>query len=256
MYMTELLATLQGALFHWLLHRHRDTRMGTVYRKHHSACKTPQDSHSPQTRGIAAVLLRGSELSAAAAEDQHMLDRFGTGTPDDWLERKLYTPHSFLGVGHWSEYRDFETADESRNISPWGVVIGGEELHNNHHTYPTTAKLSVCRHEFNLGWGYIRGLEMLGLATVRQVRPQLRLGSTRPVRPGVVRGRAKPDACRAGRDARTTAAALEALGRVRRPTCGRSAGLAEDGRAARLFENLRCRDGPFGASMGASFEAN
>jgi len=227
-----------------------------VHRKHHSACKTPQVSRSPQTRGIAAVLLRGSELSAAAAEDQHMLDRFGTGTPDDWFERKLYTPHSFLGVGHWSGYRDFETADESRNIMPWGIVIGGEELHNNHHTYPTTAKLSVCRHEFNFGWGYIRGLEMLGLATVRHVRPQLRLGSTRPVHPGVVRGRAKPDACRAGRDARTIAAAVEALGRVRRSTCGRSAGLAEDGRAAHLFENLRCRDGPFSAGMGASFEAN
>jgi stearoyl-CoA desaturase (delta-9 desaturase) len=189
-----------------------------VHRKHHSACETPQDPHSPQTRGIAAVLLRGSELYAAAAKDRLMLDRYGTGTPDDWLERKLYTPHSFLGVGlmlvinllafgaigatvwavqmlwiplcaagivngigHWWGYRNFEVADESRNIVPWGIVIGGEELHNNHHTYPTSAKLSVRRYELDLGWAYIRGLEILGLATVRRVWPQLRLGSTRAV---------------------------------------------------------------------------
>lgn len=189
-----------------------------VHRKHHAACETPEDPHSPQTRGIAAVLLRGSELYAAAAKDRRMLEQYGAGTPDDWLERKLYTPHSFHGValmlvldlllfgaigatvwavqmlwipvcaagivngiGHWWGYRNFEVADASRNIVPWGILIGGEELHNNHHTYPTSAKLSVRRHEFDLGWAYIRGLEMLGLATVRRVPPQLRLGSARPV---------------------------------------------------------------------------
>ncbi|MFT5933644.1 MAG: stearoyl-CoA desaturase (delta-9 desaturase) [Hydrogenophaga sp.] len=189
-----------------------------VHRKHHAACDTPDDPHSPQTRGIAAVLLRGSELYAAAAKDRRMLEQYGAGTPDDWLERKLYTPHSFLGVGlmllidllafgaigatvwavqmlwipvsaagivngigHWWGYRNFEVADASRNIVPWGVVIGGEELHNNHHTYPTSAKLSVRRHEFDIGWAYIRGLEMLGLATVRRIPPQLRLGAERPV---------------------------------------------------------------------------
>lgn len=189
-----------------------------VHRKHHAACETPEDPHSPQTRGIATVLLRGSELYAAAAKDRHMLDQYGAGTPDDWIERKLYTSHSFHGVGlmlvidllafgaigatvwavqmlwipvsaagivngigHWCGYRNFEVADASRNIVPWGILIGGEELHNNHHTYPTSAKLSVRRHEFDLGWAYIRGLEMLGLATVRRVPPQLRLGSARPV---------------------------------------------------------------------------
>jgi len=272
--MTELLATLQDALFDWLVHglgvcsgwqivaytlvtthitiaavtiflhrsqAHRSVELHAlpahffrcwlwlstgivtrewvaVHRKHHAACETPEDPHSPQTRGIAAVLLRGSELYAAAAKDRHMLDRYGVGTPDDWLERKLYTPRSFLGVGlmlvidllafgaigatvwavqmlwipfsaagivngigHWWGYRNFEVADASRNIVPWGIVIGGEELHNNHHTYPTSAKLSVQRHEFDLGWVYIRGFEMLGLATVRRVRPQLQFGSARPV---------------------------------------------------------------------------
>jgi stearoyl-CoA desaturase (delta-9 desaturase) len=189
-----------------------------VHRKHHAACETPDDPHSPQTRGIAVVLLRGSELYAAAAKDHQMLDQYGAGTPNDWIERKLYTPHSLLGVGlmlvidllafgvigatvwavqmlwipisaagivngigHWSGYRNFELADASRNIVPWGILIGGEELHNNHHTYPTSAKLSVRRYEFDLGWAYIRGLEMLGLATVRRVWPQLRLGAARPV---------------------------------------------------------------------------
>jgi stearoyl-CoA desaturase (delta-9 desaturase) len=189
-----------------------------VHRKHHAACETPDDPHSPQTRGIAAVLLRGSELYTAAAKDRRMLEQYGAGTPDDWLERKLYTSHSFLGVGlmlvidllafgaigatvwavqmlwipvsaagivngigHWWGYRNFEVADASRNILPWGVVIGGEELHNNHHTYPTSAKLSVRRHEFDIGWAYIRGLEMLGLATARRIPPQLRLGVQRPV---------------------------------------------------------------------------
>jgi stearoyl-CoA desaturase (delta-9 desaturase) len=186
-----------------------------VHRKHHAACETQEDPHSPQTRGIATVLLRGSELYAAAAKDRHMLDQYGAGTPDDWLERKLYTPYSFHGVGlmlaidllafgatvwavqmlwspvcaagivngigHWWGYRNFEVADASRNIVPWGIVIGGEELHNNHHTYPTSAKLSVRRYEFDIGWAYIRGLEMLGLATVRRIPPQLRLGAARPV---------------------------------------------------------------------------
>lgn len=189
-----------------------------VHRKHHAACETPEDPHSPQTRGISVVLLRGRELYVAAAKDRQMLDQYGAGTPNDWIERKLYTPHSLYGVGlmlvinllafgaigltvwavqmlwipitaagiingisHWWGYRNFELADASRNIVPWGILIGGEELHNNHHTYPTSAKLSVRRYEFDLGWAYIRGLEMLGLATVRRGPPQLLLGSARPV---------------------------------------------------------------------------
>jgi stearoyl-CoA desaturase (delta-9 desaturase) len=85
------------------------------------------------------------------------------------------------GIGHWWGYRNFEAVDASTNISPWGIIIGGEELHNNHHTYPTSAKLSVKKYEFDIGWAYIRGLEMLGLATVRKTPPKLQLGTVKPV---------------------------------------------------------------------------
>ena len=88
------------------------------------------------------------------------------------------------GIGHFWGYRNFEAPDASRNVLPWGIVIGGEELHNNHHTYPTSAKLSVKRYEFDIGWMYIRGLEILGLATVRKVSPQLKLGEVQPVADG------------------------------------------------------------------------
>jgi stearoyl-CoA desaturase (delta-9 desaturase) len=189
-----------------------------VHRKHHARCETDADLHSPQTRGIGAVLLTGSELCRAEAQRPATLEKFGRGTPDDWLETNLYARYSRAGVGlmlilnlvlfgaigavvwavqmlwipitaagivngigHWWGYRNFEVADASRNIVPWGILIGGEELHNNHHTYPTSAKLSVRRHEFDLGWAYIRGLAMLGLAIVRRVPPQVRLGSARPV---------------------------------------------------------------------------
>ncbi len=85
------------------------------------------------------------------------------------------------GLGHWWGYRNFEAADASTNISPWGIIIGGEELHNNHHTYPTSAKLSVKPYEFDIGWVYIRVLEMMGLAKVRKTPPKLQLGAVRPV---------------------------------------------------------------------------
>jgi stearoyl-CoA desaturase (delta-9 desaturase) len=189
-----------------------------IHRKHHAKCETVDDPHSPQTRGIKAVLLTGSEMYRAEAKVQETLDKFGHNTPDDWIERNLYTRFSWQGVGvmllidlmlfgaigaavwalqmawipitaagiingigHWWGYRNFEAADASTNISPWGIIIGGEELHNNHHTYPTSAKLSVKPYEFDIGWAYIRGLEMLGLAKVRKTAPQLKLGSVRPV---------------------------------------------------------------------------
>ena len=189
-----------------------------IHRKHHAKCETEDDPHSPQTRGIETVLLRGSELYRAEAKNQETLAKFGHGTPDDWIERNLYTPFSWQGVGvmliidlmlfgaigatvwavqmlwipitaagiinglgHWWGYRNFEAPDASTNVSPWGVVIGGEELHNNHHTYPTSAKLSVKPYEFDIGWAYIRGLEMLGLAKVRKTPPLLKLGSIKPV---------------------------------------------------------------------------
>ena len=192
-----------------------------IHRKHHAKCETEDDPHSPQTRGIRTVLLQGSELYRAEAKNQETLAKYGHGTPDDWLERNLYSRYSWQGVGlmliidlflfgaigaavwavqmlwipitaagivngigHYWGYRNFEAPDASRNVSPWGIVIGGEELHNNHHTYPTSAKLSVKPFEFDIGWAYIRGLEMLGLAKVRKTAPQIRLGAVKPVADG------------------------------------------------------------------------
>jgi stearoyl-CoA desaturase (delta-9 desaturase) len=185
-----------------------------IHRKHHAKCETEDDPHSPVTRGIRTVLLTGSELYRAEAKNAETLAKFGHNTPNDWLERNLYSRFEMLGValmlvidlllfgaigatvwavqmlwipitaagiinglGHWWGYRNFEAADASTNIVPWGVIIGGEELHNNHHTYPTSAKLSVKRFEFDIGWGYIRVLQALGLATVRKTPPKLELGT-------------------------------------------------------------------------------
>ena len=189
-----------------------------IHRKHHAKCETKDDPHSPVAHGLKTVLLTGSELYRAEAKNQATLAKYGQGTPDDWIERKLYTGHSVLGVslmliidlllfgaigltvwavqmiwipitaagiinglGHWWGYRNFEAPDASTNVSPWGIVIGGEELHNNHHTYPTSAKLSVKPYEFDIGWAYIRGLEILGLAKVRKTPPMLKLGNIKPV---------------------------------------------------------------------------
>jgi stearoyl-CoA desaturase (delta-9 desaturase) len=192
-----------------------------IHRKHHAKCETVDDPHSPVTRGINTVLLRGAELYRAEAENAETIAKFGHNTPDDWLERNVYSRFMWQGVGlmlvlnlalfgalgltvwavqmawipvtaagvinglgHWWGYRNFEATDASTNISPWGILIGGEELHNNHHTYPTSAKLSVKPYEFDIGWAYIRGLEMLGWAKVRKTAPQLKLGAVRPVADG------------------------------------------------------------------------
>ena len=192
-----------------------------IHRKHHAKCETVDDPHSPVTRGIRTVLLEGAELYRAEAKNRETLAKYGHNTPDDWIERNLYTRYSWQGVGlmliinlmlfgaigatvwavqmlwipitaagiingigHFWGYRNFEASDASNNISPWGIVIGGEELHNNHHTYPTSAKLSVKPYEFDLGWAYIRALESMGLASVRKTPPQLRLGDVRPVADG------------------------------------------------------------------------
>ena len=189
-----------------------------IHRKHHAKCETHDDPHSPVAHGIKTVLLTGSELYRNEAKNQETLAKFGHGTPDDWMERNLYSRFTWQGVGilmiidlmlfgalgltvwavqmlwipitaagvinglgHWWGYRNFEAQDASTNVLPWGIIIGGEELHNNHHTYPTSAKLSVKRYEFDIGWGYIRVLEMLGLATVRKTPPMLKLGSVKPV---------------------------------------------------------------------------
>jgi stearoyl-CoA desaturase (delta-9 desaturase) len=192
-----------------------------IHRKHHAKCETADDPHSPVTRGIDTVFWTGSELYRAEARNQETLTKYGHNTPDDWIERNLYTRFSWQGVGvmmiinlflfgavgatvwavqmlwipitaagiingvgHWWGYRNFEAPDASTNISPWGIVIGGEELHNNHHTYPTSAKLSVKPYEFDIGWLYIRVLQSVGLATVRKTPPQLRLGEVKPVADG------------------------------------------------------------------------
>ena len=179
-----------------------------IHRKHHAKCETEQDPHSPQTRGLKKVLLEGSELYREESRNLETLQKYGHGTPDDWIERNLYTRFSFAGVyltlalnvalfgvigisvfavqmlwipifaagvinglGHWWGYRSWDSPDASTNIAPWGILIGGEELHNNHHAFASSAKLSSKWYEFDIGWMYIRILSILGLATVRRVAP-------------------------------------------------------------------------------------
>ena len=189
-----------------------------IHRKHHAKVETVDDPHSPQTRGIKTVLLRGAELYRDESRNQETLAKYGHGTPDDWIERNVYTRFSWQGVGlmlavnlvlfgpigatiwavqmlwipitaagiingigHYWGYRNFACADTSTNIVPWGIVIGGEELHNNHHAYGTSAKLSSQWYEFDLGWLYIRTLETLGLAKVRKIAPQVKFDRTKAV---------------------------------------------------------------------------
>ena len=189
-----------------------------VHRKHHAKCEQAEDPHSPHVHGIKTVLLTGAELYRKECKNLETLARYGHGTPDDWIERNLYTRFSWQGVAlmliinlalfgmlglsvwalqmmwipitaagiingaaHYWGYRNFEAPDASTNISPWGIIIGGEELHNNHHTYPTSAKLSVKPYEFDLGWLYIRILETCGMATVKKTPPKLAFGDIQPV---------------------------------------------------------------------------
>ncbi|WP_420476626.1 DesA family fatty acid desaturase [Noviherbaspirillum sp. ST9] len=180
-----------------------------IHRKHHAKCETEEDPHSPQTRGIKKVLLEGAELYRAESKNRETMEKYGHGTPDDWIERNLYTKYSWQGVGlmliidvmlfggigltvwavqmlwipitaagiingigHFWGYRNYDCVDASTNIFPIGIIIGGEELHNNHHTYGTSAKLSSKWYEFDIGWLYIRILETLGLAKVKKVAPE------------------------------------------------------------------------------------
>lgn len=179
-----------------------------VHRKHHAKCETEADPHSPQVKGINRVLWRGALLYRAEATNGETLEKYGHGTPDDWIERNLYSRFKVLGIllmaainvalfglaglaiwavqmlwipfwaagvingiGHFWGYRNFEPTDASTNISPIGILIGGEELHNNHHAFPSSAKFALKPWEFDLGWFYIRGLERLGLARVKRVAP-------------------------------------------------------------------------------------
>ncbi|HRL31219.1 MAG TPA: fatty acid desaturase, partial [Ottowia sp.] len=188
------------------------------HRKHHAKCEQAEDPHSPQTHGLKKVMWQGAELYRAEARNPDTLSRYGHGTPSDWMERHVYERHSVLGVslmliidmalfgalgaavwavqmawipfwaagvingvGHFWGYRNFEAQDASTNVSPWGLIVGGEELHNNHHTYPTSAKFSVKPYEFDIGWMYITVLNKLGLAQPKKTPPRLAYGAVRPV---------------------------------------------------------------------------
>jgi stearoyl-CoA desaturase (delta-9 desaturase) len=190
----------------------------SIHRKHHAKCETLEDPHSPQAHGIEKVFWQGAELYRAESKNKETMTKYGHGTPNDWIERNVYTRYSWQGVGlmmiinlalfgaaglavwavqmvwipvtaagiingigHYWGYRNFESSDASTNISPWGIMIGGEELHNNHHTYPTSAKFSVKPYEFDIGWVYIRALEKVGLAKVKKVPPKMQLGAVTPV---------------------------------------------------------------------------
>ncbi len=180
-----------------------------IHRKHHAKCETVDDPHSPQVLGINTVLSRGAELYRAEAKNKETIEKFGHGTPDDWMEKNLYSKYQWQGValmliidvilfgalgvtvwavqmlwipitaagiingmGHYWGYRNYDCEDASTNLMPWGILIGGEELHNNHHTYATSAKLSNKWYELDIGWVYIRALEMAGLAKVKKLPPK------------------------------------------------------------------------------------
>jgi len=184
-----------------------------VHRKHHAKCETPEDPHSPQVHGLNRVLWGGVLFYMREARQAETLERYGHGTPDDWLERRLYSKHKILGIvlmglvdmalfgvvpgglvllvqiawipfwaagvvngiGHYWGYRNWPARDASTNIFPVGILIGGEELHNNHHAFPASAKLSNRWFEFDIGWLYIRVLQAFGLARVKHVAPVPRL---------------------------------------------------------------------------------
>jgi stearoyl-CoA desaturase (delta-9 desaturase) len=201
----------------WLTTGMQTGEWAAIHRKHHAKCETADDPHSPQVLGIRKVLLEGSELYMSEADNEETIEKYGRGTPEDWIERNLYSKYVWHGVGlmmvidwvlfgmgpglvvwavqmiwipvwaagvingigHFSGYRNYDCADASRNIVPWGILIGGEELHNNHHTFATSAKLSSRWYEFDIGWMYIRIMSMLGLATVKKVAPKPRF-ETKP----------------------------------------------------------------------------
>jgi len=190
-----------------------------VHRKHHAKCETPEDPHSPQQLGINRVLWGGVFLYVKEALKKDTIERYGHGTPDDWMERNVYTRFTVSGIvimglinvalfgilpgviilaiqiawipfwaagvingiGHFWGYRNFACEDASTNILPWGILIGGEELHNNHHSFASSAKLSNKWYEFDIGWMYIRIMESIGWATVKKIAPTPRFSEAKPV---------------------------------------------------------------------------
>lgn len=193
----------------WMTTGMETKKWTAIHRKHHAKVETAEDPHSPQIKGLKKVLLEGTELYREEGANETTLERYGEGTPQDWLERNVYTKHSSLGVkmmlaidlllfgpigltiwavqmiwipffaagvingvGHYWGYRNFECQDASRNLIPLGLLLGGEELHNNHHTYGTSAKFSVKWWEFDLSWGVIRLMQWIKLARVKRVPPK------------------------------------------------------------------------------------
>ena len=187
-----------------------------IHRKHHAKVETPDDPHSPRQFGIRKVMWQGAELYRKESKNLETMEKYGHGTPDDWLERNLYTRHSgkgialmfaadvalfgpigitiwaiqmiwipifaagiINGVGHYWGYRNYEVGDASTNIVPWGILIGGEELHNNHHTFGSSAKFSSKWWEFDIGWLYIQMMKALGLARVKKIPPELTCDSAK-----------------------------------------------------------------------------
>ena len=184
-----------------------------IHRKHHAKCETADDPHSPRIYGINKVFWGGVVLYVKESHKPETMERYGHSTPTDWIERNVYTPFNKWGIvmlaianialfgvipgliiygiqlawipfwaagvinglGHYTGYRNFHTEDDSTNLVPWAGWIGGEELHNNHHAYPTSAKFSLRWYEFDIGWMYITVLRFFGLATVRKQAPKVKL---------------------------------------------------------------------------------
>jgi stearoyl-CoA desaturase (delta-9 desaturase) len=205
-------------LWLWLTTGMVTKEWAAIHRKHHAKCETAEDPHSPQIYGINRVLWGGVFLYVKESYNRDTMDRYGHGTPDDWVERNVYSRFTLSGltimgivnvalfgfvpgvlilvtqiawipfwaagvingIGHFWGYRNWQTGDASTNIVPFGILIGGEELHNNHHAFASSAKLSNKWYEFDLGWAYIRTLEMLGLAHVKKTPPRLRVGAVKP----------------------------------------------------------------------------
>ena len=194
----------------WLTTSMITKEWAAIHRKHHAKCETEEDPHSPMYKGIKMVFWRGVELYREARTDRESIEKYGKGCPEDWIERKVYTPHATMGptlllfislalfglpgvavwaiqmawipfwaagvvngLGHWWGYRNFETTDTATNLTPWGVWIGGEELHNNHHAFPSSAKFALRKFEFDIGWAAIKLFETVGMAKVLRVAPSL-----------------------------------------------------------------------------------
>lgn len=202
----------------WLTTGQVTKEWAAIHRKHHAKCDTEEDPHSPVTRGIKKVLFEGAELYRAESKNMETIQKYGHGTPDDWMERNVYTRFSWQGImlmlvinvllfgvvgvsvwavqmmwipitaagiingiGHYWGYRNYDCADASTNVFPLGILIGGEELHNNHHTFGTSAKLSSKWYEFDIGWFYIRSMEIVGLANVKKIAPEPKFSEAKSI---------------------------------------------------------------------------